>query len=98
MTENGPPSPLARQTGAAAVPPASVPCRVCCGTGRLRSNEDIGAECRARRLATGASVQTIATRMGVSRPYLNMLELGRRSWTAKQLTAFLDAVGGEAAG
>lgn len=51
-----------------------------------------GAEMRARRRKAKLSLRSVATRLGISAPYLCDLELGRRAWSEERAQAFLAAL------
>jgi len=72
--------------------PDLTPCPTCQGTGTVRSDEEIGADIRQRRLTLGLSVAAVARVIGISRPYLGDLELGRRHWTARLLHGAVTAL------
>lgn len=54
-----------------------------------------GQEMRRLREASGLSLRAIATRMGVSAPYISDLEKGFRKWTEERCSAFLSAINSE---
>jgi transcriptional regulator with XRE-family HTH domain len=53
----------------------------------------VGRELRRARLRVGLSQQELASRLGVSPPYLSTIENGRSNTTVGQLSAIADALG-----
>lgn len=53
----------------------------------------VGRALRRARLEVGISQQELASRLGVSPPYLSTLENGRSNTTIGQLSAIADALG-----
>jgi hypothetical protein len=72
--------------------PTTAPCPTCRGTGRILSDEEIGARIRARRLEKGWTLAALAAAATLTRPYLNDLELGKRRWQPEPLRRCLAAL------
>lgn len=64
------------------------PCSHCLGTGQEPDQAAIGADLRARRIAAGISLRTMAAKLLITPPYLSDLELGRRRWMPKYADAY----------
>lgn len=53
---------------------------------------DLGADLRKRRKERGFSLKEVASRMGISMPYLSDLERGNRRWSDNLTDLFENAI------
>jgi predicted transcriptional regulator len=68
------------------------PCERCNGTGERENAVYRGQEMRKLREASGMSLRRVAELMGLSAAYISDLELGRRDWSLKLITAYEKAL------
>jgi predicted transcriptional regulator len=68
-------------------------CPRCNGTGQVRDPREYGAAMRKLRELAGLSLRHVATRMGITAPYLSDLELGRRAFNNVRVIQYRRIVG-----
>lgn len=68
-------------------------CGDCCGTGREVNHGRLGEMMKGKRLKAGLTQKSVSKGMGVSQPYVNDLESGRRAWNFKLVKGYLEACG-----
>jgi predicted transcriptional regulator len=68
------------------------PCEWCNGTGQRENAAYRGQEMRKLREASGMSLRRVAELMEFSAAYISDLELGRRDWSTKLITAYEKAL------
>ncbi len=67
-------------------------CPICLGTGRVVDQKKLGRLLRQCRLESGVSQVAVARGMGVSAPYLAVLEQGKRDWNLCLTNRALSAI------
>jgi hypothetical protein len=70
------------------------PCTHCGGTGKCLDDARVGACLRQIREAHKLTLREVARRMKFSAAYVSDMELGRRGWDDRRVTAYLQAVQG----
>jgi transcriptional regulator with XRE-family HTH domain len=68
-----------------------MPCPACEGTGKVLDPVAAGRQMRALRLKEKLSLREVARRMGISAPYVQDMELGRRNCKGR-LIDYLEAL------
>ena len=63
-------------------------CPKCWGTGSVVNHRLVGTMARARREKVGMPLAVMARMMGISEPFLSLLERGKRSWSHKRLMTY----------
>jgi transcriptional regulator with XRE-family HTH domain len=69
-------------------------CHCCGGTGKELDMAALAEQLRAERVASGESLNCVASRMKISAPYLSDLERGRRNWSSGLVDRFRRALKG----
>lgn len=67
-------------------------CPQCEGTGSILDAMLVGEYVRKKRNSAGASLRAISEKVGITPPYLNDLERGRRAWTRDRMKQCLDEI------
>lgn len=65
-------------------------CKCCWGTGKAIDHLKLGQEAWAARAERAESLDVAAKKLGISAPYLSLLENGRRKWTEELFARALD--------
>jgi predicted transcriptional regulator len=68
------------------------PCKWCNGTGEIENAAYRGQEMRRKREAADRTLREVARRMELSAAYISDLELGRRAWSQRLITAYQKAL------
>lgn len=72
--------------------PATVTCPNCEGCGEIENPLWRGQKMRLERNNIEATLTDVARKMGFSKGYVSDLELGRRAWSSKLISAYEKAL------